>query len=844
MSRQWTEEQSELLAINPDNSFVLPIVAVSADAGTGKTSVLEERVKKYLTIKSNSNKQVLCVSFTEKSAADIEERLGDLPQVSVYTIHGFCARLIKEFGSWIGLSPLWGICGKNEASKIFYESYKKMFRIQPPEISSDFLDHDTKTFETLCEIASARTTSNFEIITNSANSHSIRNFVNMVLEEYTRRKQRLGYLDYQDLERRAIKLLRQKPIKSLIQNRYAHVFIDEFQDTSPIQCELMESLLSRHTNLFLVGDVKQSIYRFRGAEVEVFNEFSKKCAAQRRLSKNFRSHDEVIEAINSVFTALPPNYTFNYLPMSAVRQKEVFTFSKTLPRVARIECKTNFDGVIQNLKKLRQEGVDYSQIALLLPRIRGNEEMLESLLSAGVSLTISSSGGLELDQRFLKIVNLWKWSCEPWQKLLLAKTMVDFPQFKWTRDFLEKISFHWDTPLEHLKSLDKLFNLRKQFGVFYDQFENHVCRKGFEGYSIADLGNIFSNLEDNRGLDFIIPPSPQIQGLLRVFTIHASKGLEFPVVLLADLKAKNTKLKGALLASRTGDTTKIFLAPKDEKGKIIKDPEFKEVLEKEKALQEQENARLLYVAMTRAQEALWIIDSDPDPKPASWSFWIKNSKIKTENIFLKNELLGAASLTPETIFTTDDPLEKNPPKYCPSRLAVTSLEKTLSLNTLYLEAAYQSSQDDSHIQARDVGILFHSFLEAENWDGLKKSAKNLNVNLTEFLKWLETPEAIMVFGPHSGHMRLEREFPFEWLSPTYGMLTGRIDRLVIFKDLTAWIIDYKVLAKNWTIGELEKQYGAQLQIYAEVVSKITPFKKIQKFIIDITCATGKIFHEI
>ncbi|MBI3555447.1 MAG: UvrD-helicase domain-containing protein, partial [Deltaproteobacteria bacterium] len=144
MSREWTDEQRELFERDTGGKLLLPRVAVAADAGAGKTSVLVQRVRNLPT-----DKRILCVSFTEKSKADLEQKLADHITAEVYTIHGFCGRIVSEFGALAGLPPFFRIMDADERDEVFYRSFEKVYRRSPPAN----LDHGVDRFWGLCRMA-------------------------------------------------------------------------------------------------------------------------------------------------------------------------------------------------------------------------------------------------------------------------------------------------------------------------------------------------------------------------------------------------------------------------------------------------------------------------------------------------------------------------------------------------------------------------------------------------------------------------------------------------------------------------------------------------------------------
>ena len=296
----WTEEQQRLIDTDDSGWPRIPRVAVLADAGSGKTSVLEARAKAILQRRPED--RLLCISFTERSAADLKTRLNEYPVAEVHTIHGFCARLLRTHGAALRLPPLWRILDETESGDLLYSSYVKVFRREPPR-SEDFNADQWLVAVRQAANGRHREGRELEILGPEA-----RRFITAVLADFDSVKERLSALEYGDLECKAAMLLDEPRYQAQVRARYRHIFVDEFQDTSAVQCRLVRAIAGPEQTLFVVGDSKQSIYRFRGADVEVFESFVKELPAVQRLSLNFRSCASVIEAVNAVCAPVIPDY--------------------------------------------------------------------------------------------------------------------------------------------------------------------------------------------------------------------------------------------------------------------------------------------------------------------------------------------------------------------------------------------------------------------------------------------------------------------------------------------------------------------------------------------------------
>ncbi|MEW6056968.1 MAG: UvrD-helicase domain-containing protein [Bdellovibrionota bacterium] len=853
--RAWTSEQRELIAVDEKGLPRLARVAVAADAGAGKTSVLVQRLRNLAR-----DKRVLCVSFTERSKADLEERLHDLWNAEVYTIHGFCARLVSEFGSLLGLSPLLRILDAEEASELFYACFEKVYRRSPPQNA----EHGVQTFLQLCQRAHSKG-GKVEIIDCAQAESGLEGFVEQVLAEFELLKAQVKALEYSDLERFALELIEQQQIAQVLQGRYSHVFVDEFQDTSREQCRFVKALAGARIPLFVVGDVKQSIYRFRGADVEVFKEFVAELPHLRRLSANFRSHVEVIDSVNRVCAPLLEDY----VPMLASRPESgQAVYDSTLPRVCRVTSEKDSDGIAAVLARLRAHAVADRDVVLLLRRVRGNERLLTELVERGIHVSTVSSASASLDDSLGKLLNLWIWACEPWQSLRAAQVVVDFP---WifgneinSRPLRADLASHLTrlaeqiqvpTPLscdELLRLLDEKFKLRVYFGSLFEQFNLFILKHQSQGLLASTLARRFDrSLEDEGqvgGFSMLAPP-PNLSNTLRVMTVHSAKGLEFPVVLLADLQARRSA-GGAIIAQ----DRKVCLLGRDDKGALDKSSDqVKQALEAEDKAEAQESARLLYVAMTRAKESLFFVDR-PDPgeeqkKPTqkiSWAEWIRAAKPKTlpAGVFAV-ELASNASVPPvgskedsnEPIAGFGAPIEDAQPAYTRARLGVTELAQRLVQNEpmISLNPRNQSSRP----KAREFGVAIHQYLELEDWEGLRLFSRGNQIDLTAFWKWFGSETGRQVFG---GEHRAFREFAFEWKT-SQGIVAGRVDLLVEARD-EIWIIDYKVVSGKRDRDDFLVTYRPQLELYAEAVKKMTGHDRVRAFLIDITAATDSVWHEV
>jgi hypothetical protein len=211
---------------------------------------------------------------------------------------------------------------------------------------------------------------------------------------------------------------------------------------------------------------------------------------------------------------------------------------------------------------------------------------------------------------------------------------------------------------------------------------------------------------------------------------------------------------------------------------------------------------------------------------------------------------GKIPFAPSQSFTPQSknlgPIEENVPARAPARLGVTALLQnheeafTPSMNLhdagLRLKPGYN---------ARDLGIEAHSLLERNDWMALKEFEKKQGLPFKAFWAWLETAlEAQVIFANENKTTgKIFPEFAFEWKSADWGIVAGRIDRLIVFED-EAWIIDFKTVFKKSQPLELLEKYRAQFEMYAQVVRALLPKAKIRCFLVDLLASSGSVCLEL
>jgi len=285
-----------LSSLNPEQRAAVGApqgpVLVLAGAGSGKTRVLTGRAFYLVAHHRVSANAVLVVTFTNKAAEELRSRLrgyvgerGDLPWAG--TFHSFCARLLRVHGEAIGLPREFSIYDTADTDQVLSEI------LAEHRIGRD-------------ELPPATLRSWISLLKNGG-SLSGRNPLHRRAEEllprYDERLRRAQAVDFDDLLRLPLEMFRSRPdVLETVQRRYDHVLVDEFQDTNTHQYELAKRIAAPQNNLFVVGDDDQSIYGWRGAQYRNVYDFQRDLpdAQVYRLEQNYRSTQPILDVANDV----------------------------------------------------------------------------------------------------------------------------------------------------------------------------------------------------------------------------------------------------------------------------------------------------------------------------------------------------------------------------------------------------------------------------------------------------------------------------------------------------------------------------------------------------------------
>lgn len=271
-------------------------VLVLAGAGSGKTRVLTSRIAYILGKRLCSPSNILAITFTNKAAREMKERvesmLGDVESMWICTIHSMCVRILRRYGEAGGISPNFSIYSETERSNVIKKVFKE-------------LDYDEKLLKSVkYHIGNAKMLGldPDEYAVKYKHGDNVRTACD-VYERYNAYLKESNALDFDDLLVETLRLLRgNEEVRAYLSDKFRYVHVDEFQDTNTVQYNIIKLLSSRHGNLFAVGDDDQSIYGWRGAEIENILQFDKDYPAAKvyKLQRNYRSTKSILNLANAV----------------------------------------------------------------------------------------------------------------------------------------------------------------------------------------------------------------------------------------------------------------------------------------------------------------------------------------------------------------------------------------------------------------------------------------------------------------------------------------------------------------------------------------------------------------
>lgn len=707
---QLTEEQQTVLS--KKNQFVF----VEASAGTGKTTVIVEKIVDELarlgqkTDIEKAIKNIWAISFTEKSAQELQARLVQRlapiygPVIAaaagnrVSTIHGLCGQIVRDFPAIANVSPLATTLAPLEAKEFQSRVLEEMFVSPSPEeaqILKQLYEIYTRRhlFSAILDLSAKRTLLAYDTsvkVIPGSSEELIYKLYESFISRYDEEKSNAHVMDLNDLERLAIIVLEQK--QAFYRKQITLLVVDEFQDTNSTQRKIVEGIANRNS-LFLVGDAKQSIYRFRDADVSIFESLKSQAGETNQLfslSKNFRSQENIVEFVNSLCSRFMPGpqdskqpYEASFASATAVKEpgdKVKVLWFEEANKVEQAQY------LAQEIKNLVAQGRKPNEIAILFKKLSGNEEFIDVLRSSGIQ-TIQEGGedffalsllndGISLlrsVQSYTNRSSLVALFRGPWfsfapekiESLVRDRKEIGMLLQPWTKLYQEKgacvlLSTAY---LSHPQMVD----VRKRVQV--EKFVNWISKLEDAKLSDDELILLITKwsgfFNKDSGIKEKCVPDKGDTNCVKISTVHASKGLEYPIVFLVDLDSRG---KGESNPIRYYPSLGLCSKNPEEEEE---GPEFERLAAENKNRESAESKRLFYVAMTRAKEKLIFLAAKEGGKSDSWGNFLRQN---LEFLDLEQKYLSTAlsliSESKQEVITRDFPAPKWPKNTFPQHASV------------------------------------------------------------------------------------------------------------------------------------------------------------------------------
>jgi DNA helicase-2/ATP-dependent DNA helicase PcrA len=275
-------------------------VLVLAGAGSGKTRVLTTRIAYLIEEKGVSPFNILAITFTNKAAKEMAERIQGLTDAYgmwISTIHSMCTRILRKDAERLGFNDKFSIYSESERSTVLKKSFKecdyddeKLFKNCKWHVSNaKMLGLEPEAY-TVYQSRHGENTKDLDVVEN-------------VYRRYQTHLRENNAMDFDDLLMLTHRLLKEnEDVRAYYAGKFQYILVDEFQDTNSVQFEIIRMLASVHNNLFAVGDDDQSIYGWRGADINNILSFERNFPGAKvyKLEQNYRSTKTILSLANTV----------------------------------------------------------------------------------------------------------------------------------------------------------------------------------------------------------------------------------------------------------------------------------------------------------------------------------------------------------------------------------------------------------------------------------------------------------------------------------------------------------------------------------------------------------------
>ncbi|MBQ6924790.1 MAG: UvrD-helicase domain-containing protein [Kiritimatiellae bacterium] len=363
-------------------------VRVVAGAGSGKTRALAYRFAYLVNVLGVLPAHILCVTFSNKSAAEMRQRIhsltGDNDTGYVCTFHSFCVTVLQEDSNAVGYPKSFLVLDNSDIDamlKVVYEERRLSLRDMTFAKARDLIEiRKTVTEKDYYRDLIALTADEIRFRYEQASAPA-----DIVFYGYLYQQKKCFGLDYNDLVVFTLHIFETNPETALKwQKRLEYVMVDEFQDIDPLLHRLMEALCAYHRNLFVVGDPDQTIYSWRGADVRFLLDFDKKFAPAKTIlmTRNYRSTPEILAAVNSLIDKNAERIKKDLVATRPAGPKPLYLKAKTSEAEA--------DWIVARMKELHEAGLPFADMAVLYRAHFATRPIEDALVKAEIPYVLYS----------------------------------------------------------------------------------------------------------------------------------------------------------------------------------------------------------------------------------------------------------------------------------------------------------------------------------------------------------------------------------------------------------------------------------------------------------------------
>lgn len=755
----------------------------------------------------------------------------------------------------------------------------------------------------------------------------LKSFVDYVEKE----KIQQGKLDFDDLLFRARDLLEQNlDVRKYFQKKYRFFLVDEFQDTDPVQTEIIWRLAGNEQmnkswmdlpltpgKLFVVGDPKQSIYRFRGASIETYLETTQKLREKGReflIQQNFRSNEALISWVNSVFspilkdykplTALPKHRSYQGQGSILVLEAPETTLGESTVEMRRLEAEA-IAAFLKNLIQSQHQIFDDAQgfrsvqpgdIAILFPSKTDIDVFEEMLRQYGLPFSLEGGSLFFHRAEIQGVLNTLEAIAHPTDPIAVVAALRSILFGCSDQDLLKmaeknlSLDYRTSSSKELPQAVSKAFSILQNLHEVYAELSpSQVISRILDKTSALTLAlgrfhgeQAAANLEklisiarerENAGMNSLDrfvqwvrerreeadqtseSPLTEAQGArMRLLTVHRSKGLEFPVVVLANLSV-DKRQSDPVIANRFTGSLAFGFGPQNSR---FCTPNYEIELEKERGFQEEEKKRLLYVATTRAKDLL-ILPRFVRSRQRPSSYWkILEKGLEHGKAFVQSIPFSKLPIHTEIKPSSVRSQGKKRKKTFSLRDQQKEIRKQLSIRSETLipgipiqtatslvhsnEKSIAKRVSSSARKGRVLGLALHTVFERISFQDKKLSLSTLcNIvaqemgfqeHSDELCKLAQSALKAPIFSRIQKAKQIFKEVPFS-LNSKGNIFEGIMD--LVFEEHDGWVIlDYKTdHIQPFQIQERTLHYAPQLNLYRKAFEQITqqPIKEALLFFV-------------